>query len=367
MSVTGKYMYSGLLLGHPLMAGCNRFLTRHKPLNHRQWLERIEQTQEFNLTPDFFNSGPTIDVLEHKMAELLGKESALFVHKGVVGQNSALLQWASITGRRKIAIHPQSHIHVDEDLAYKELLGLDAEMFGQEGQAITQEDIKLLPTDLSTITVELPTRRAGFKLPEWQDLLYLKSFSQEHKIPIHIDGARLLEASCYWNKSYAEVAALGDSVYVSLYKTLGAAAGGIVAGDKEFIDQLKPWRSRFGGDLFTAFPFVLTALWGLEHYLPRISEFHKRAISLSELIKQKLGNESIPNPVQCNGFIVQLPVNSDLLEERALALASERKIWLFDRIFDLGPNVSGFEIQVGDALDDWEDDELVSLLVELID
>lgn len=359
-------MYSGLLLGHPLMSECKRFLTRHKPLTHRQWLDRIEQTKEFNLTADFFNSGPTIDALEQRMAKLLGKESALFVPKGMMGQNSALLQWASQTNRQKIAIHPQSHIHVDEELAYKELMGLDAVMFGQENQAITKTDIDALPTDLSTITIEIPTRRAGFKLPDWQDLLYLKSFSQQHQIPIHIDGARLLEASYYWEKSYKEVAAIGDSVYVSLYKTLGAAAGGIIAGDKSFIDQLIPWRTRFGGDLFTAFPYVLTALWGLENYLPRISEFHQRALSLSNLIKAKLGNDAIPNPVQCNGFIVQLPINADLLEERALSLAKERKIWLFDRIYNVGEDTSQFEIQVGDALDDWEDEELVLELLKLV-
>lgn len=361
-----KLMYSGLLLGHPLMSECNKFLTRHKPLSHKQWLTRIEQTNEFNLTADFFNSGPSIDILENRMAKLLGRESALFVHKGMVGQNSALLQWASLTERRKIAIHPQSHIHVDESLAYKELLRLDAVMFGQQDQAITKADIDALPPDLSTITVELPLRRAGFKLPEWQDLLYLKSFSQKHNIPLHIDGARLLEASCYWNKPYDEVAALGDSIYISLYKTLGAAAGGIVAGDKEFIDQLKPWRSRFGGDLFTAFPFILTALWGIEHYLPRIPEFHKRAVSLSNLIKQKLGDNSVPNQVQCNGFIVQLPINANLLEEKALLLAKQKKIWLFDRIFAVGANTSRFEIQVGDSLDDWEDEELVLELLKLI-
>ena len=360
-------MYSGLLLGHPLMSGCNVFLTRHKPLNHRQWLDRIEQTSEFSLSTDFFNTGPTVDKLEQKMADLLGKESALFVHKGVVGQNSALMQWAAQTGRNKIAIHPESHIHLDEALAYKKLLGLEAVMFGREGRAISQEDITALPSDLSTITLELPTRRAGFQLPEWQDLQFLKSFAQARQLPIHIDGARLLEAACYWGKSYSDVAAIGDSVYVSLYKTLGAAAGGIIAGDKDFIEQLKPWRTRFGGDLFTAFPYVLTALWGLDNYLPRIAEFHQRALSLSKLIAQKLGPDAIPNPVQCNGFIVQLPINSALLEQRALKLAQESKIWLFDRIFPAGENASRFEIQVGDALDDWQDEALVVQLLKLMD
>ena len=348
------------------MSGCTKFLTRHKPLSHKQWLQRIEQTPEFNLDTDFFGTGPAIDILQQKMASLLGKEQALFVHKGMVAQHSALLQWSSLSACDRIAIHPQSHIQADEELAYKTLFGLDAVMFGQEEQAITKADIDALPTNLATISVELPTRRAGFKLPEWQDLIYLKAFAEKHNIPVHLDGARLLEASCYWSKPYSEVANIGDSVYVSLYKTLGAAAGGIIAGDKQFIEQLKPWRSRLGGDIFTVFPYVLSALWGLEHYLPRIPEFHQRALALSALIKEKIGPEAIPNPVQCNGFVVELAVDAAVLEEKALLLAKDEKIWLFDRIFDIGAGSSRFEIQVGDALDDWDDGELVELLIKII-
>ena len=117
---------------------------------------------------------------------------------------------------------------------------------------------------------------------------------------------------------------------------LGAAAGGIIAGSEEFIESLKPWRSRFGGDMFTAFPYVLSALWGLEHYLPRISEFNQRAQNLSQLIAQNIGSEALPNPVQSCGFIVELPIDMVKLEQRALALAESERIWLFDRLYDAG-------------------------------
>ncbi len=358
-------MYKGILLGHPLMAQCHKFITRHKPLNHKQWLQRIAQVPEIDQQIDFYNSGPTITLLENKIAELLGKERALFVHKGMVGQNAALLQWSANLNRHRIAIHPQSHIAVDESDAYDKLLNLEVWMFGEPHCAITDNDIARLPEDLAAIVLELPTRRAGFRLPQWQTLEYLQQFAKTRGIPIHIDGARLLEAACYWQKPYADVAGIGNSVYVSLYKTLGAAAGGVVAGETEFIEQLIPWRSRMGGDLFTAFPYVLSALWGLRHYLPRIPEFHQRAYALAQAIQHRFGDEALPFPVQCNGFLVQLPVSAQVLERRALKLAEEKGIWLFDRILPQGEQSCRFEIQAGDALDDWQDADLVDLLEQL--
>lgn len=359
-------MYKGVLIGHPLQATCTKFITRHKPLSHADWLERMKQVPEFDATADFYGRGPTVDILEHRMADMLGKERALFVHKGMIGQHSALLSYAHRSGHSTIAIHPQSHMQVDEDLAYKDLLCLDAVMFGKAGAAIDREDICALPADLATAVVELPVRRAGFRLPEWEDLEALKAFSDQTGVPIHFDGARLFEASQYWGKSYSDVAAMSNSVYVSLYKTLGAAAGGIIAGDADLMESLIPWCTRLGGDIFTVFPYILTALWGLEHYLPRIPEFHDRALSLSKHLQQAFGAQAIPKPVQCSGFLIELPVAPDILEAKALKLAQDEKIWLFDRIYDAGPNTSQFEIQVGDALDDWTDEELSNCLTGLL-
>jgi len=359
-------MTDELLLGHPLMAQCTQFVTRHKPHTQREWLLSMLQAPELDLPIDLYCDGPAIELLEKKMAEILGKEKALFVHKGMVGQHSVLIQHATASGSRKIAIHPQSHIHHDESMAYQELLGLQGVMFGKQDCAIDHDDINNLPTDLAVISVELPLRRAGFRLPEWETLTRLKQHCESTATPLHIDGARLFECADYWQKSYAEVAALADSVYVSLYKSLGAAAGGIVAGDKAFIEQLIPWRSRLGGNISTVFPYILSALSGIEKYLPRVSEFNRRALSLSELIKEQLGENAIPLPVQCNGFIIELPIAPALLKEKVLAIAESEQIWLIDRIIATTDNHSRFEIQVGDALDDWSDQEYVAKLVSLL-
>ncbi|GLS90291.1 hypothetical protein GCM10007916_13580 [Psychromonas marina] len=359
-------MIDEILMGHPLMAKCTKFVTRHKPLTHRQWLAAMQQAPQLDLALDIYGEGPTIDILEDKMAKLLGKEKAIFVHKGMVGQHSVLLQHAKASGKSKIAIHPQSHIHHDESMAYQELLGLEGVMFGKNGCAIEEDDINGLPADLALISVELPIRRAGYRLPEWETLMHLKLHCETNAIPLHIDGARLFECADYWQKSYAEVAALADSVYVSLYKTLGAAAGGIIAGDKAFIEQLLPWRSRLGGNILTVFPYVLSALVGIEKYLPRVSEFNQRALTLSQLIKDKLGDCAIPNKVQCNGFVVELPITPSQLKEKALSVAENERIWLFDRIIATENNTSHFEIQIGDAMDDWSDQAYVNKLASLL-
>ena len=129
---------------------------------------------------------------------------------------------------------------------------------------------------------------------------------------------------------------------------------------------MRPWRTRLGGDIYTAFPYVASALWGIEHYLPRISEFHQRAQTLSQQIVQTLGEQALPFAVQSNGFVVELAIDPQVLTERALQIAEKEKIWLFDRVYN-HDGVSRIEIQVGDALDDWRDDELAEKLLNVIE
>jgi threonine aldolase len=361
-------MYNGNLFAHPVSFQCKKFVTRHKPLSQQHWLKRLSKVPALNNTIDMYNSGPAIELLETRVAQLLGKESAMFVVKGMVGQNSALKQWSQLTGANTIAVHPQSHIMCDESDAYRELLALNTLTFGQPGCAVKTGDLEVLHKDLAAICIELPVRRAGFLLPDINVLKQIKQFGGQNNTPVHIDGARLLESAHHYQVSYDQLADYGDSVYVSLYKSLGAMAGGVIAGDRDFIDSLLPWRSRFGGDLFTVFPYVLSALWGLDHYLPRISEFHNRAKELSVSFKNTFGEKSLPNEVQTNGFLIDLPIKPCELEKRVLDFATYERVWLCDRIFNVNDShISRIEIQVGDALDDWTNQELVTTIAGLIE
>ncbi len=140
----------------------------------------------------------------------------------------------------------------------------------------------------------------------------------------------------WYGRPLAEIAALADTVYVSFYKGLGGMGGCVVAGPREVIEAAKPWRSRYGGDLYTAFPYVLTALDGLRRHLPRMAAYHRHATALAAAIHGLSGMSVLPALPQSNAFQVHFPIDVRRLERAAIDLAKERRWWLFNR-FAEGP------------------------------
>lgn len=312
---------------------------------------------------DFYGQGKLVQKLEARMAELLGKPRALFCHKGMVGQLSLLRHWCELRGSHHIAFQPKSHIHHDEQSAYQQLWGMQATLIGSDTRPVDVADVSV-PDSVAAVSIELPHRRAGFLLPTWPDLCAISKALAPRDTALHFDGARLFEASVHWQKSLAEVCALCDSVYVSLYKLLGAMAGGIVAADERTIEAIKPWISRSGGDVHTLFPFAISAMWGLDHYLPRTTAFCDKARHVAGLIKQVLGDEALPESVKTNSFVVKLPLSPAQTTERALQIAREKRIWLFDAVQSSSDDNTLVELQVGDALDGWSDGEILAVFSE---
>src|SRR6185437_8932690 len=107
-----------------LRAQCTRHLSYHGSTDARRWVERLAQSPEIELALDNYSDGPAIVQLERATAALLGKEAALFFHKGVVAQQVALLVHAQARNRRVVALHPKSHLAVDESDAVDRLAGL---------------------------------------------------------------------------------------------------------------------------------------------------------------------------------------------------------------------------------------------------
>ena len=110
---------------------------------------------------------------------------------------------------------------------------------------------------------ELPEREIGGRLPEWADLETQVAFVRERGAAVHLDGARLWECTPHYGRTPAEIAALFDTVYVSLYKGLGGLAGCCLAGDEEVVDEVRAWRKRHGGALFGMWPNAASGLAAL--------------------------------------------------------------------------------------------------------
>ena len=118
----------------------------------------------------------------------------------------------------------------------------------------------------------------------------------------------------------AEIAALADSVYVSLYKGLGGLAGAVVAGPEDEVAQARVWRTRMGGTLFSLMPFAVAALRGLDRELPRMAEYHERAVLLAQRLEAR-GIRVTPQPPHTNAFRLHVEREvADLDERRVLAM-----------------------------------------------
>ncbi len=356
---------AALAYTHPLKQNCTQFLSRHQPKSVQEWLALMATSKYSKYQLDAYGQGLLVQELEQRMADLLGKQRALFCHKGMVVQLSVLKHWSELRQNPRIAFQPKSHIDYDEMQSYKHLLNLEQVPIGNAKAPFSAEDLPVA-TQVAAISVELPHRRAGFLLPEWQDLLAARDYCDANATALHFDGARLLESASYWHKTPAEVCQLSDSVYVSFYKSMGAIAGSVVAAEADTVEAMQPWKSRMGGEIHSAFPYVISAMWGLDHYLPKIGEFIEQAKHVSKLVCSVLGEAALPFKVQSNSFVVTLPGSPEETARRALAIAKTQHKWLFDSVMADATGGSRVEIQIGDAINKWTDEEIIDVFAAFV-
>ena len=345
-----------------LRAACTRTLSGHGPRSARGWIERLAASPHLDLALDEYSEGPAITLLEERVAGLLGKPSALWFPKGVTAQQAALLVHAQATGSRVVAVHPKSHLAFDEQDALDRLAGLVPLRVGLDHRPFGVADLDKVTERLAAVTVELPLRRAAFQAPDWEGLVAMAAWARERGTPFHIDGARIWEVAPWYGRSLAEIAALADTLYVSFYKGLGGMGGCVVAGPEAFIAACRPWRNRFGGDLATGFPFIVSALDGLETYLPRMADYHAHAVAVARALTD-VGLVPHPAVPHGNSFQVHFPVGADVLTQAAHAVAAEQGVWLFGRISEGAlPGTSFGEIAVGEATMGWSPAEVAEML-----
>lgn len=191
--------------------------------------------------------------------------------------------------------------------------------------------------------VELPLRDAGFLLPTWEELEALTDAARERDAVVHFDGARLWESTVHFGRTLPEIAGLADSVYVSFYKSLGGLSGAALAGPREFVEETRVWRHRYGGQIFRQFPQALSALAGLERELPRLPSYVAQARMVAGALRSAFADSGVPwariNPEEphTHQFQVWLPYEADRLTEAGLRQAEETGTVLFRRWSAEGP------------------------------
>ena len=351
-----------------IRAACTRFATGHYPRSARQELLALAEATPEDTEADFYGGGVVAE-FEAEVAELLGKPAAVFMPSGTMAQQIALRIWAEYTGSNAFACHPTCHLEVHEDWAYRTLHGLHAELVGSRYGLITLEDVQAIKAPFGTLLLELPQRPIGGALPAWEDLVALTDWAREQDIILHMDGARLWECQPFYGRDYAAIAGLFDTVYVSFYKILGGLTGAILAGPEDLIAEARVWMHRHGGRVYHLYPYALSARQGMAAHLPRIADYHAKAVEVAAALDSINGVALTPNPPHTNMFHLFLQGDRERLLEAALDIAEETGVWLL-RGAGLGPTqIPGhymMEFVTGEATLDIPTEELTGLYASLL-
>jgi threonine aldolase len=348
--------------------GAERFLNAwHGRHSLRDRLDAITASTAEEERPDSYGSGERIERLEARTAELLGKESAVFMPSGTMAQQIAARIWSERRGITTLAFHPTCHLELYEEKGYERLHGLHAKLVGDPNRLITLDDLEAVREPVAMLLLELPQRELGGLLPAWEDLVAQVEWARAHEVALHLDGARLWEAQPFYERPHAEIAGLFDSVYVSFYKGLGGMAGAALAGDAVTIAEARVWLRRHGGNLVTVHPFVVTAERALDERLDRMPAYAAHARALAAALATVDGLEVVPDPPQTPMFHLLLRGERERLIDVALSLAEESKVFLFaDPSSTTSPSWQRLEVAVGEITLELEPDEVRDLFAEVL-
>ena len=185
-------------------------------------------------------------------------------------------------------------------------------------------------------------------------------------MPLHVDGARLWESQPFYDRPLAEIAGVGDSVYVSFYKGLRGLAGAAVAGPADVIDEARQWRTRMGGTLYSLHPYAVAALRGLRLELPRMADYHRRTVELAGALRDR-GLGVTPDPPHTNAFRVHVPRPAADVDERVVSLMERERVALTPSFRDADtPGWSWTELTVGATTMEWDPVEAAELLARTL-
>jgi threonine aldolase len=256
------------------------------PAAYARLLVEIAETR--GIAEDEYAREGVVAELETRIAALLGKEAAVFMPSGTLANHLALRLLAR-SGRR-VLVQQESHLYNDEGDCAQQLSGLTLVPLAPGRASFTLDETVAaiagppearVAVPVGAISIETPVRRMAGEAFDFAEMRRITGFAREHGIGLHLDGARLLIESVYTGVAPAEYAGLFDTIYVSLYKYLNAAAGAVLAGPRALLDGLYHQRRMFGGGLPRVWPYAAVAL----HYLDGFDErFAAAATAFDKLL-----------------------------------------------------------------------------------
>lgn len=272
---------------------------------------------------DGYGDDPTVNRLERMAAERLGKEAALFVPSGTMGNQLAV--FTHIQRGEEVRTAEDNHIVVHEAGAAAVIAGAQLRCLksikGRMDLHDLERTIRRTHEVPRTGLICLENAHSSGVVHDLDYMRQVRESADRHQVPIHLDGARLFNAAAYLKVDAAEIAQYADSVMFCLSKGLCAPVGSILAGPADFIGKARIKRKIMGGSMRQAGILAAAGIIALEKMSLRVHEDHERALQLASLLSRIPDVEIALEDVHINMVFIRFrrPVYTDTLMARLKA------------------------------------------------
>ncbi|MBY0247787.1 MAG: low-specificity L-threonine aldolase [Nitrospiraceae bacterium] len=255
---------------------------------------------------DVYGEDPTVNRLQEMAAALLSKRFALFVPSGTMANQLAIRSHTQ--PGQEVIVESKSHIVRYEQGAAGALAGVQLHWVPGERGIMSAEQVEaaIRPTDphsISTalICLENTHNAGGGTIYPLATIEKIRALAAKHNIPMHLDGARLMNAVAATTLPPASYAQHFETVSLCLSKGLGAPVGSLlISSDRQLIDRARRFRRMYGGAMRQAGILAAAGIYALEHHVARLTDDHSHAKKLARLLQQIPSVQIAPQHVETN-------------------------------------------------------------------
>jgi len=257
---------------------------------------------------DCYGEDPTVNALEKLAAEKVGKEAAMYVPTGTMGNTAAIM--AHVRSGDIVIMEPDCHIYYYEMGNVSSLAGALPVLAKSKGGCLDPDLVEEMLRSTrhrprtALICTENTHNRAGGRVIPIENMKAIYELSREFNVPIHLDGARIFNAAIALNVDAQEIAKYADSVMFCLSKGLSAPVGSLLAGTADFIQEARRARTRLGGAMRQAGVIAAAGLIALRDMVSRLPEDHENAKVLAEGLAKIEGIDIDLQKVETNMVMV---------------------------------------------------------------
>jgi threonine aldolase len=268
---------------------------------------------------------PTVNALQERVAELLGKEAALFLPSGTMC-NAISFRLHIDKGGDEVILHEQAHPIIAEAGGPAAISGAMMKPLAADGGIFRAEQVEaaVRPVDRymprsRLVSVEQTTNMGGGRVWPQETLRAVTDVARRHDMRAHLDGARLMNAVVASGVPAAQHTEGFDTAWVDFTKGLGAGVGACMAASEELIEQAWRYKQMWGGSLRQAGSIAAACIYALDNNVERLAEDHENAKALADGLAQIPSIDIDPATVETNIVIFDAPDAAGLVA----ALAGE--------------------------------------------